>query len=257
MGFFSNLVGKVSTGLDIVSGILLEPTTFIKSPTKAGLLVKERRRKVRSQPKGLKTINIPALKVVGETLLSGGILAAGLLGAGTVAGRALVVRTVPKVVKAAIPKTIGGALGTIAVSGVLVSSPKARSAAKALPKTVFTGGQILGGVLEGKDTGLGIGKAILTGGLLGGGAIAVKKGIDIIKGGKDTPLTTGLISSPGAIPPTFDVVGVAEQPKPKEEAEVKPLMPTINNRITVKPEINVRVSRRKQTFINQQVLQMV
>jgi len=253
MGFFSNLGGKIAKGLDILSSTLLEPTTFIKSPTQAGLLVAERRRKIRTAPKG--KVNVEALKVVGETLLSTGLAAGALLGAGTAAGRALVVKQVPRIAKKLVPKTLGSALGTIAVSGLLVSSPKARKVAVNLPKTAFSGGQILAKVVETGKAPLGIKQAILTGGLIGGGAVAGAKILGVIKGGTDKKVLTNISQVvPSIMTPELQTVGVAEPRKKAEEVAIKPQMPTINNKITVKPEINVMVKNVRKKFINQQIL---
>jgi len=179
------------------------------------------------------------------------------LGLGNPVIAPIVVKAAPKIVKAAVPKTIGGALGTIAVSGVLVSSPKARQTAVNLPKTVFTGGKIIGEVIETGKSPLTTGEALLKGGLAAAvvvGGAALVSGAKAIAKGRAPSLTNSQISSPGAIPPAFDVVGIAEQVKEEPKAVVTPTMPTINNRISVKPIINVRVRNTRKKFINQQVL---
>jgi hypothetical protein len=159
-------------------------------------------------------------------------------------------------------KSTAKALGGITAGTVLVKSPKARKAVRKLPSQAVRGGEIIAAQIEGKGKGIGIGKAILAGGLAAGGVVAAAKILPavkkLIKGKPKAPsaLTENIISQvPTAVTPQLEPVGVAEQPKEPTEAVPAPVMPQINNRITVRPEINVKVSRRKQTFINQQVLQ--
>ena len=56
-----------------------------------------------------------------------------------------------------------------------------------------------------------------------------------------------------AIPPTpqLQPIGAVQPTETTPEKAVSPAMPTINNKISVKPEINVKINQSKR-YINQQ-----
>lgn len=151
--------------LDIVSGILLEPTTFIKNPSEAGRKVRRRREKIISGDKSA------AYDVIGETLTATALLGGGVLGVGTAAGRAAALKLAPKLA----PTSIRGALGTATVGGVLITSKTARDYASRViqdpTKLGREAGVLLDKAVEGKDVG-GIPTALKNAGLLGAGVVA-------------------------------------------------------------------------------------
>lgn len=165
-----------SRALDIISAPLSQPsTTFSKGLSAGADKVRESRARISRGD------NKEALKVIGTTLLSTGVAAAGVLGAGTMAGRSAVVQGAKVVGRAAAKKPL------LALAGVGLATTKGgRMLIKEIPKKAFQGGQILGKVVGGEDPGLTVGGALKTAGLLGAAAIVGKKGYDLYQGKKET-----------------------------------------------------------------------
>jgi len=147
-------------GLDILSGILLEPTTFIKSPSKAGELVAARRETIKSGDKSA------AFDVIAETLTATAIAGGAILGAGTAAGRAAALKVGAKLAPTTIPK----ALGAATVGGILISSQSARKVVGQViedpTKVGRRAGEVIDTVVRGGD--VDIIDAFKTAGLIGG-----------------------------------------------------------------------------------------
>jgi len=158
--------------------------------------------------------------------------------------------------------------------GVLQSSPKARKFAKEKFVDPAAGGRFIGTQIE---TGFpkdkkpfkervveGAKKAGLIGAIGAGvvGATAVGKSlIERSKKAKIPNLNSLIPISPSLITqqplPVVTAqqqpLGAAQKVKEKEKPVATAIMPTINNKISVKPEINVRINQSKK-FINQQNL---
>jgi len=153
-----------------------------------------------------------------------GILA-GLIGAGIgaaiafapataiLAGAATAARfAAPKIARAILPKTIKGAVLSTAAIGALTSSKRLREAVVKAPKTVFTGGQKVGRIIDDPGSAedvLGlrekktVGEKVLqgakvagVGGALIAGAVGVKKIIDLKKS-TPTPQIVAVPTLPG------------------------------------------------------------
>lgn len=241
---------KGSKFLDILSSVLLEPTTFIKSPTKAGEKVRVRRKKIRRGVKG------EVGKVIGETLTSTALIGGALLGGGTVAGRAIVAKVAPKL----IPRT-ARSIATVATgTGILLVSPTSRKAVLGVLEDPTEVGRQAGRVIEkaakGEDVGA-FGDVLKTAGLVGGavaGGVGIAKGVEFIKGkiklatpGKtpmDTPTSAGLPKTP--VPTQAIVTQDSEPVVSVQKAKVTPAPSvTVNNDI----KINNRSSANRR-FIN-------
>ena len=242
---------RFATGLDVLSSVLLEPTTFIKSPTAAGAKVRKRRADIRSRKKGA------AGKVIGEILTSTALAAGAILGAGTLAGRAVVAKVAPKL----IPRTLGGAATAATGAGILLVSPTARKAVAGVIEDPTEVGRQAGRVIEsaakGEDVGA-IGDVLKTAGIVGGavaGGVAISKGVGFIKS-KIKPAETA--KSPTSTPtsaalPTSNLVPtqaiVSSDTEPVIAVRKAELTPspsvTVNNNI----KINNRSSANRR-FIN-------
>lgn len=187
MGFFSfvkkagkQLVSDVAGGLDLLSTAFQKPlvtaSTLISSPKDIPKLVKE-------------TTSRPLKKQITSTLITTALASATILTAGKIG----LPKTVPGIIKTAV-------IGTT-ITGAVVTSPKVAGILEptANVERAFGAGEIIGKVAEGKDTGLTMGGALKTGGLIGAGvigAVAIVKGteklIDILPSTPDT-LKPGII----------------------------------------------------------------
>lgn len=101
-----------------------------------------------------------------------------------------------------------------------------------------------------------------TAGLVGAGAAAAAGLLSLAKRSKDlkipsfTPGKTSLQANPlvaAPIAPSAQPFGAAQRAKSPETASITPNMPIINNKISVKPEINISF-KKSLKFINQQIL---
>ena len=241
---------KLATGLDIVSSILLEPTTFIKSPTKAGQKVKERREKIRAGDKK------EAVGVIAETLTATGIAAAAVLGAGTAAGRGVVAKVAPKL----LPTTIKKGVVTATGAGILFTSPTARKiAGKFIEDPTKVGreaGEVIEKVKKGEETGK-FTDVLKTAGVVGGAAALVGGGIALAKKLKgdpkpaspsDTPQSTlPSAALPTGVIPTQAVATPTSQPVVTPSKEPSTQVPSVN--VTNNIKINNRSSANRR-FIN-------
>lgn len=237
--------------LDIVSSILLEPTTFIKSPTQAAFKVEARRKEIR------KTGDVgKALDVVGETLTAAGIGAAGILAAGSPAAAG-------GIALKALPKTLKGQITAFTAGGILVTSKQARKlAGKFIQDPTKIGreaGLLIDKALSGKDVG-GVGEALKKAGIVGAivaggvGAVALTKKIFGGKG-ESTKTPDQAINTPSQVPgsialpisvipdaltPIVEAPVIAETPK--VDAVGAPSA-EINVKVINKPQINVAVAQ--------------
>jgi len=241
---------KLATGLDILSSTLLEPTTFIRNPVLAGEKVKQRRADVRAGKKGAVS------SIIGETLTATALIGGSVLGAGTLAGRSIVAKTVPKLLPTTIPK----ALGTATLGGILITSKEARKkTAKIIDDPTKVGreaGKVIDKVVAGEETGR-VGDIIKTAGLVGGGAVlgagvvaGGKKVIDIIKRPKvlepsksptETPSSAAL---PSSSIPSQKISSPNEPPVVEPTKEVSAPTPSVvvNN--------NIKINAANKRFIN-------
>ena len=237
---------RFAKALDVTSAILLEPTTFIKNPSKAGDIVRDRREDIR------KTGDLSkALDVVGETLTATAIGAGLILGASNpaVAGRLAL---------KALPKTLKGQIGAVTAGGILITSETARK---------FTGKFIQDPTKIGREAGLLIDKvtskegsdssimdALKSAGLIGAGVVAgglvVKKLF-----GKNDKTADAVVNSPGQVPssvalpvspiPTSTQAVTSEPVVKKLEVDTPPIVstPDINVKVINKPQVNVAVAQ--------------
>lgn len=170
-------------------------------------------------------------------------------------------------------------LGTGLVSGILAASPLARKVAreKILDPTKIGIG--IGGIIEdpsklvpdipkGETLGEKIKETFIGAGLIGAGAAALvgaaalitkkikelKPGVPGLPGLPGLPGVPG-VSLPAAMAPVISQpFGPAKKPEPEKPKELPvSAMPSINNTITFKPEINISF-RKSRKFINQQLL---
>jgi hypothetical protein len=154
-------------------------------------------------------------------------------------------------------------------TGALISSPKIRKAAVTRIKDPTSAGRFIGKKVESigketipkavktvKETVKGKSKVLSAAGLVAGGAglaavipKAAKKVKEKLSSIPKSSITSAL---PVAKAPT-EPFGAAEKvASPSQIEETKPAMPSIINKINVKPEINVSFKKSKK-FINQQV----
>ena len=184
----------LARALDVISAPLSQPsTTFTKGLGAGADAVYKSRAKIRRGD------NKEAFKVIGTTLLSTGIAAAGVLGAGTMAGRSAVVQGAKVIGRAAAKKPL------LTIAGVGLATTKGgRMLLKEVPKKAFQGGKILGQVAGGEDPGLTIGGALKGAGLLGAAAIVGKKGYDFFQGKDDV--------KPGILPDLRQLGAVESKP---------------------------------------------
>ena len=249
MGLWGKIKSVGEKALDITSSILLEPTTFIKSPTKAGALVKERRRKIRRGDKK------EAVKVIAETLTATAIGAGAILGFGTAAGRVVVGKALTKLAPTTIPKAIG--LAT--VGGVLLTSPKARKVAGGFIEDPTKIGRGAGEIIEGKE--VGFIEALKTGGLIGAGVVtgvgAVKL-IEKVKGiggiGEIPTLAekaVGITNGTSPILPQRQVVTPTRKAY-KRRREIK--TPSIRQSVRVNVIASPRASITNKRYLNERLL---
>ena len=182
---------RSAKALDVLSSILLEPTTFIKNPSKAGDLVAARRADI------TKTKDIgKALDVVGETLTATAIGAAATLGIANpaVAG---------KLALKALPKTLKGQIGALTGVGILTTSESARNLAGKFfqdpTKIGREAGLIIDKALTKKDVGTvaeAFQKAGIIGAVVAGGVGAIALGKKFLGGGD----ADKAINVPGQVP---------------------------------------------------------
>lgn len=169
--------------------------------------------------------------------------------------------------KAILPKTPKAALKAAVVIptavGVLGASPKAREFVKTFvdPRRTFAKGGEIGKIIEDpsklfpKDqTTLEKVKEVtktagVAAGVLAAGAGLVVAGKKIKEKIITTKLPEAVLPALPSITPSTQPLGAVQPDKPLEVQS----MPDIINKISVKPEINVRVSQNRK-FINQQIL---
>jgi len=183
---------------------------------------------------------------------------------------------------------LGGPIAGAKVAGITALglgaaqvSPKFRAGIAGKVKDPLAGGRFVGGLIEGqpvvtpdksfldklkeafgKAGPVGVAAVLATAGI-GIGAVGksiIEKGKKGAAGFPGLPGIPGLPGSPGIsappqqVTPNFDVIGEVKPKKEEKPIQVAPVsQPDIINRITVKPEINVRVSHSRK-FINQQIL---
>jgi len=164
-------------------------------------------------------------------------------------------------------------LGTGLGVGVLEKSPLARKEVRKTLKDPTRVGRFVGEtgekIITGKldvdiPTKERVKEGLKKAGLIGGVAGLVAGGVAVAKKVKKTPIPTlpalpSLITPqiskiPAQVPPQVEPIGVVKPKEAPKEALVSPQLPTINNRISVRPEINVTVKNIKRKFINQQIL---
>ena len=185
--------GFFAKGLDILSSVLLEPTTFFRDPVKAGRKVQKRRADVRSGVKG------SATAIVAETLTATAIATGLLLGGATVGGRAVAGKILTRIAPTTIPKVIG----TATVGGILLTSKTARKAAATIIDDPTKLGREAGALLEkavaGEEVGT-LGGALKTAGVVGLGIAGVAGAIGLAKKFKGDPKSVGLSPSDPQVP---------------------------------------------------------
>lgn len=170
MGLWGTIKGVGEKVLDITSAMMLEPTTFIKSPTEAAQLVKERREAIALGDKE------EAVAVVMETLMATAIGTGAVLGVGTMAGRVVVGKVLTKLAPTTIPKAIGLATAT----GILITSPTARGVVSTFIDDPTKLGRGAGEIIEGEKD-IGLGEALITGGLVGAGVVLGAGAIELVE----------------------------------------------------------------------------
>ena len=184
---------------------------------------------------------------------------AGTLAAITIPG------ALPAIGRLLVPKTFGGAVKTAFVAGALTAVPSLattfnpfRAGQKAAPfiadpsKLLPDERPLKEKVAEvAKAGGLGVGVAAA---IIGAGALTAKA-IKKLKGGvPGLPGLPGVPGLPGAAPVALQPLGAVQPtPAPEKVVPVESAMPSINNKITFNPEINIRFSKSRK-FINQQLL---
>jgi len=238
--------------LDIISSTLLEPTTFIRSPSRAGRLVAERRART--------TTLSQAVGTTSEALVTAGFLTGGLLGTVTAGGRAVAARTLPRLV----PRTVKGGLGATLAGGILVTSPGARRLVGRSIEDPTRAGREAGLLIEklrtGEDVGgfkEGLKKAGLIGAGLVGTGLLIAGAKKVFGRDKKAPVIAPLaaaqpISNLGTAP-TAATTGLATQapteqvitPTASEEKEISAPPITVNTNIKIDNKSSL--SRR---FIN-------
>lgn len=224
-------------------------TIFLRSGKKKFASISSQLQRIKTLPKPIRILASPTLTSVLSGTLAGLVTGSPLTGL----------------------KTFGGVgLGL----GIATTSPKAVSFIKRKAKPVGAG-EFVGSAIEsiGKQSKKSLSDTIKEGakkaGLLGAGVaagagaiVAGKKLLEKVKVGKTPDLSTiiprgaavsTIQQQPSELQPQFQSFGAAEKP-PKEEkvVPVTQTMPTINNRISVKPEINISF-RKSRKFINQQI----
>lgn len=210
--------GFFEKALDITSSILLEPTTFFRSPSQAGKIVAGRRADVRSGVKG------SATAIVAETLTATAIASGLLLGGATAGGRAVAGQILAKAAPTTVPKIITGAT----VGGILLTSKKARNVAGTFVDDPTKLGREAGAILEkavaGKDVGT-LSGALKTAGVAGlaiaGGAAVV----GAVKKLKTAPKEIGKSPS-DAVVPTSKAIPSNTVPLSTDLSPVEVISPT-------------------------------
>lgn len=247
--------------LDTLSATLLEPTTFIKSPSKAADLVKERRKKIIAGDKSA------FYDVIGETLTATGYGVAGTLALGTAGGGAVATN----IAKALIPNTLRKVAVTSTIGGILATSQVARNKALQIlqdPTKIgresgllidkAVAGESLGGVTDAlKKAGI-IGGAIVGGAGLVAGAKALKDKITNLRAKSPSqvptsnalpntlsPVMNSPLSSTGL--PSAPVIATAEE----EKSTPSPPSVVVNNNIKINNSSKSSANRR---FINNVLL---
>lgn len=249
MGFFSSLTKKVKSvavkALDLNAAAFSNPLTFIKSPTAAVEKFKSQSKKER------------AVRIVGTTAVAAGAILTG----GTSLGRTAAVTAAKKSVPA-VGKTLFGSPGraatTVLAAGVLTSSPTARKAAVALPKTVFNTGTTVGKAIEKSPNKEKLGEIAAKTALIGAGAGVVAAGAllipkvagavkEKIKKGETPVLVNGqqvgTVASTAPVPTTIPAkttgqVGTATK---KRKRRAKPAM--IKNTVKLINNNNIAIAR--------------
>lgn len=233
--------------LDVISSTLLEPTTFIRSPSRAGRLVAERRARTFT----LST----AVGTVSETLVAAGALAGGITGVFTSGGRIVAARVLPKL----IPRTPKSILLTATGTGILVTSETARRfVARTIEDPTRAGREagILGERLaKGQDVG-GFKEGLKKAGLIGAGLVGTGlliAGAKKLLTRKKTPVAAPLqpsqpisnlgsaptVTTPGLPTPTVEQV-IIPTISEKEGLEGAPVTVTTNIKIDNRSSSNRR-----------------
>lgn len=243
MGFFSSLKKSVAGGLDTLSAIYSHPKTTLTGIAKLALPSTRQEGAEAVMGAIKKTKKEGAGKTIVRTVTHTAIASATLLGAGTVAGRAVVAKIL-------IPTTVKGVIKTAGVvalgAGALSTSQTVRSVASdpaKIPELAFGGGQIVGKAIEGEAL-PDIKQALITGGLVGAGVVA---GVGVVAVGKKL-----LDKAPSIITPREQLItekplGVAESPILPETQTITTGKKTYKRR-TAKKMPSVRQSVRVQVL---------
>jgi len=123
-------------------------------------------------------------KIIKAELVVAGVLGAGLLGLAAPAVGIGIGKSLLGLGKRAGAVAIKHPGKTLFLGGLAVT-PGGRKLIREIPKKIFKGGEVLGKVVGGEDTGLGTKEALITAGLVGAGAVAGKKIFDVVKGRKE------------------------------------------------------------------------
>jgi len=156
-------------------------------------------------------------------------------------------------------------LTTLTGIGILQASPTAARFVVARLRDPTGVGKAIGGLIEDPSKlqpGIGqtpfekVKEVAKVAGVVGGVAALTAAVIAAAKKRRaEVPGLPGLPGAPGLMAPVISQpFGAAKKPEPEKPKELPaPAMPSINNRITFKPEINIRISKSRK-FINQQLL---
>ena len=165
--------------IDLSRGNLPKGTIILKEDPKFAIIRKKKAKKSR----GRVIKAAVAVASIGSLFIPGvGIGRAGFLAAKV--GLKAIPRLVGLAAKA-FGRTVLKHPGKALLVGGLVTTKGGRELIVGIPKTIFKGGQVVGKVVGGEDTGLTVGGALKTAGLLGAAAVGGKLIFDVIKAKKE------------------------------------------------------------------------
>lgn len=220
--------GFFEKALDITSSILLEPTTFVTNPAKAGRLVRDRRKATQLDPSlGVGTI--------AETLTA------------TAVAGSLIVNPIGTL-RFIAPKTVKGALATTFGIGLVASSKTARDFVLGVvdDPTKFgrETGKVVESVVAGEDTG-DIIDTLKTAGVVGAGVAVVGTGLALAnkfrsngKSPSDAVVSTAQAIPSNIVPTATETISSGADPviaKPEEKKAQSPGV-VVNNVINNIPK---------------------